>query len=162
MRPSRLATALAVTLACAPAHREASAPVPRPPADSAVAKATPAPAPPAPTPPDSVERVAPPESAYAHGWMPLASTGVDRFLRAHPTYDGRGVLIGILDTGIDPGVPGLATTTTGGPKILDLRDFSGEGAVPLARVTPAGDSVAVAGRRLGGFGRVVALSTAGP
>jgi subtilisin family serine protease len=94
--------------------------------------------------------------------MPLASTGVDRFLRAHPTYDGRGVLIGILDTGIDPGVPGLSTTTTGGPKILDLRDFSGEGAVPLARVTPAGDSVAVAGRRLGGFGRVVALSTAGP
>jgi subtilisin family serine protease len=162
MRPSRLATALAVTLACAPAHREASAPVPRPPADSALAKATPAPATPAPTPPESVERVAPPESAYAHGWMPLASTGVDRFLRAHPTYDGRGVLIGILDTGIDPGVPGLATTTTGGPKILDLRDFSGEGAVPLARVTPAGDSVAVAGRRLGGFGRVVALSTAGP
>ena len=30
----------------------------------------------------TVRRVAPPEVAYAHGWMPLASTGVDRFLRA--------------------------------------------------------------------------------
>ena len=111
---------------------------------------------------DSVQRLAPPEVAHAHGWMPLASTGVDRFLRAHPDYDGRGVLIGILDTGIDPGVPGLATTSTGGPKVLDLRDFSGEGAVPLTRVTPNADSVVVGGRTLRGFGRVAALSTAGP
>jgi subtilisin family serine protease len=100
--------------------------------------------------------------AFSHGWMPLASTGVDRFLRAHPEFDGRGVLIGILDTGVDPGIPGLTTTSTGSPKVLDLRDFSGEGAVPLARVTPAGDSVDVGGHRLGGFGRVVALSTTGP
>ncbi|HEX3274228.1 MAG TPA: S8 family serine peptidase, partial [Gemmatimonadales bacterium] len=111
---------------------------------------------------DSAHPVAPPDMAYAHGWMPLASTGVDRFLRAHPEFDGRGVLIGILDTGIDPAVPGLRTTSTGGPKILDLRDFSGEGAVPLERVTPAGDTVAVAGRRLAGAGRLRALSTAGP
>jgi subtilisin family serine protease len=94
--------------------------------------------------------------------MPLASTAVDRFLRAHPEYDGRGVLIAILDTGIDPGVPGLATTSTNAPKIADLRDFSGEGAVPLTRVTPSGDSVEVGGRKLGGFGRVLALSTTGP
>ena len=33
---------------------------------------------------------------------------------------------------------------------------------PLARVTPAGDSVEIGGRRLGGFGRVAALNTAGP
>ncbi len=91
--------------------------------------------------------------------MPLASTGVDRFLRAHPDYDGRGVLIGILDTGIDPGVPGLGTTSTGGPKILDLRDFSGEGAV-AARAGHAERRLGgrSAGHRLGGFGRVVALS----
>ena len=163
MRPSRLVAALAATLACAPSQRQASEPAPRPRADSTVSTAPRAPAaPPAAPASDSVQRVAPPEAAYAHGWMPLASTGVDRFLRAHPTYDGRGVLIGILDTGIDPGVPGLTTTTSGGPKVLDLRDFSGEGAVPLARVSPAGDSVEVAGRRLGGFGRVVALNTGGP
>jgi subtilisin family serine protease len=111
---------------------------------------------------DSAPRVTPPRVAYAHGWMALGSTGADRFVAAHPTYDGRGVLIGILDTGIDPGIPGLGTTSTGSPKILDLRDFSAEGAVPLTKVTPSGDSVEVAGRRLGGFGRVASLSTAGP
>jgi subtilisin family serine protease len=191
MRPSLLAAlaapVLAAAFACASSRSQASGPSPTPKVDSAAKAASgaappgaapaegakppaaaasggPAPRTGAPsTPPaDSVRRVAPPEVAHAHGWMPLASTGVDRFLRAQPEADGRGVLIGILDTGIDPGVPGLLTTSTGGPKILDLRDFSGEGAVPLARVTPAGDSVEVGGRRLGGFGRVVALNTAGP
>ena len=111
---------------------------------------------------DRVERIAPPELAYAHGWMALASTGADQFVVAHPEFDGRGVLIGILDTGIDPAIPGIARTSTGDPKLLDLRDFSGEGAVPLTRVSPAGDSVAVAGRTLRGFGRVIALNTEGP
>jgi subtilisin family serine protease len=109
-----------------------------------------------------VQRLAPPEVANAHGWMSLASTGVERLRRAHPDYDGRGVLIGILDTGIDPAVPGLLTTSIGGPKVVDLRDFSGEGAVRLEPVTPRGDSVVVAGRTLAGFGRVKALSTTGP
>lgn len=113
-------------------------------------------------PPPQKTRVAPPEVAYARGWMPLASTGVEAFRRAHPMADGRGVLIAILDTGIDPSVPGLTTTTTGERKILDLRDFSGEGSVTLTRVTPHGDTVDVAGRRLTGFGRVAALNTAGP
>ncbi len=117
---------------------------------------------PAPAESDSVRRVAPPQVAYAHGWMPLASTGIDRFLRAHPDFDGRGVLVGILDTGIDPSIPGLATTTTTSPKLIDLRDFSAEGAVPLEPVAAKGDSVTVGTRRLGGFGRVVALNTNGP
>jgi subtilisin family serine protease len=111
---------------------------------------------------EKVERMAPPEVAYAHGWMPLASTGADRFVREHPTYDGRGVLIAILDTGVDPGVPGLGTTSTGDPKLVDLRDFSGEGLVALARVSPRGDTVEIAGRKLGGFGRVVGLDSDGP
>jgi subtilisin family serine protease len=164
MRPLlRWCALLAAALACASPRREAPAPVPATAtrADSA-ATAPPAtartPAPAA----DSIRRLAPPEVASAHGWMPLASTGVERLLRTHPTYDGRGVLIGILDTGIDPAVPGLLTTSTGGPKVLDLRDFSGEGAVALTRVTPRGDSVPVGGRMLGGFGRVAALSTTGP
>ena len=46
-------------------------------------------------------------AALLAGLMPLASTGVDAFRTAHPTYDGRGVLVGILDSGIDPGVAGL-------------------------------------------------------
>ncbi len=118
--------------------------------------------PPSPPPVPERPRVAPPESAYARGWMPLASTGADTFRRAHPTADGRGILIAILDTGIDPSAPGLSTTTTGERKILDLRDFSGEGAVPLTRVVPRGDTVEVAGRPLVGFGRVAALNSTGP
>ena len=108
------------------------------------------------------EPMASPADAYRNGWMPLAETGVDLFLRAHPTFDGRGVLIAILDTGIDAGVPGLGTTSTGERKILDLRDFTGEGAVSLAPVTPDGDAVRVGGRRLTGYGRVAALAAGGP
>lgn len=111
---------------------------------------------------DRVQRIAPPELAYAHGWMALSSTGADDFVAKYPDFDGRGVLIGILDTGIDPSIPGLTKTSTGDPKVLDMRDFSGEGAVPLARVSPAGDSVSVGGRMLHGFGRVIALNTQGP
>lgn len=118
-----------------------------------------APAPPA-APPQ--RRIAPPEAAFQRGWMPLASTGVDRFRKAHPEVDGRGVLIAILDTGIDPSAPGLGKTTTGERKILDLRDFSGECSVALERITPRGDTVQVGGRRLAGFGRVAALNAAGP
>jgi subtilisin family serine protease len=66
--------------------------------------------------------------------MPLATTGVNQWRLAHPTFDGRGVLIAILDSGLDPGVAGLTRTTTGERKVLDLRDFSGEGDVALARV----------------------------
>ena len=79
----------------------------------------------------------PPPVALLAGLMPLHSTGVDQFRMNHPTYDGRGVLIAILDTGIDPGVDGLILTSDGKPKILDLRDFSGEGTVALTPITRA-------------------------
>lgn len=102
-----------------------------------------------------------PAEAFRRGWMPLAETGVDLFLNAHPTYDGRGVLIAILDSGIDAGVPGLGSTSTGERKILDLRDFSGEGEIALAPATVQGDRVLVGGRRLSGFGRLAALGTGG-
>ena len=72
-----------------------------------------------------------PAAAYMLGLMPLRSTGVDVFHSLHPTYDGRGVLIAILDSGVDPGVPGLIATSTGAPKVIELRDFSSEGRVAL-------------------------------
>ncbi|PYP20951.1 MAG: hypothetical protein DMD53_09240 [Gemmatimonadetes bacterium] len=92
--------------------------------------------------------------------MPLRSTGVEQFRAKHPTYDGRGVLIAILDTGVDPAVPGLIVTSAGAPKILDLRDFSGEGRVALSPVVPTADgTVAVGGRKLVGGGRIRRLTT---
>ena len=34
-------------------------------------------------------------------YMPIGETGSSAFMAAHPTWDGRGVTIGILDTGVD-------------------------------------------------------------
>lgn len=111
------------------------------------------------TTPPARERVAPPEMALARRWMSLDATGVDRFLKLHPTADGRGVLIAILDSGIDAGIPGLGLTSEGTPKLLDLRDFSHEGAVALAPLTVSGDTAVVAGVRLSGLSRVAARSS---
>ena len=63
----------------------------------------------------------PPSVAHLAGLMPLHTTGVDAFLREHPAYDGRGVLIAVLDGGIDPGLPGMRTTTTGVRKVVETR-----------------------------------------
>src|SRR5882762_1352562 len=97
-----------------------------------------------------------PAVAYMLGLMPLKSTGVDIFRALHPTYDGRGVLIAILDSGIDPGVPGLITTSTGAPKVIELRDFSDEGRIPLtAFPAPSERELKGAGR----IGRMTAATT---
>ena len=111
--------------------------------------------------PPATEPVLPPSYAYAAGLMPLASTGVDQFRARHATYDGRGVVIGILDSGVDPGAAGLAVTSTGAPKILDLRDFSDEGRVFLTPVVPSPDgTVTVAGHSLMGAGRIARITSA--
>src|SRR6266550_1190634 len=118
---------------------------------------------PAPTPTGVATRlpILPPARALLVGLMPLHSAGVDDFRARHPTYDGRGVLIAILDTGVDPGVDGLIVTSTGAPKTLDVRDFSGEGVVRLAPVTATGDgTISVAGRVFSGAGRIGRLTTA--
>lgn len=105
--------------------------------------------------------VAPPLRAYQSGWMPLVSTNVPAFLAAYPEGDGRGVLIAILDGGIDP-VPGLARLPDGSDKILDVRDFSGEGRVALVPAELRDDLIQVGAAVLRGAGRVRALHAGGP
>jgi tripeptidyl-peptidase II len=63
--------------------------------------------------------------------LSLDVTGAAAFVRAHPESDGRGVVVAVLDTGVDPTLPGLRTTSEGKPKVIAARDFSGEGDVKL-------------------------------
>ena len=114
-----------------------------------------------PAPPPLKPPVIPPSEAFRRGLMPLASTNVWAYRQAKPTADGRGVLIGILDSGIDAGITGLDVTTMGDRKIMDLRDFSGEGRVALTPLVPQGDTAVVAGATLAGMRRVAALDGSG-
>ena len=52
-------------------------------------------------------------------YMPTRDTKAAQFVNAHPTWDGRGVTIGIVDTGISLDHPSLTTTSTGERKIVD-------------------------------------------
>jgi len=63
--------------------------------------------------------------------------GAAEFIRKHPEWDGRGVVIAVLDTGVDMSVEGLLKTSTGAVKVIEARDFSGQGIVHLRKPTAA-------------------------
>jgi len=78
--------------------------------------------------------------------LPKVQTGVDRFLRHLPEADGRGIVVAIFDTGIDPGAPGLAVTSDGRPKIIDLVDASGSGDVDTTTRATVHEDGTITGR----------------
>ncbi|WFD01920.1 tripeptidyl-peptidase II [Malassezia obtusa] len=77
------------------------------------------------------------------GLLPKQATGADAFLKRFPEYDGRGVRVAVLDTGVDPAALGL----DGPNKVVDVIDCSGAGDVPLtpveARRTEDGTALAL-------------------
>jgi len=66
--------------------------------------------------------------------LSLSTSRVDEFLKANPEHDGRGVVIAVMDTGVDPSIPGLTRTPDGQVKVIDVQDFSGQGDIELHRV----------------------------
>ena len=70
--------------------------------------------------PGSVQAATPEaeRAAYRSALIPKREVGADAFIKAHPSWDGRCVVIAVFDTGVDPGAPGLAVTTTGQRKIV--------------------------------------------
>jgi tripeptidyl-peptidase-2 len=69
--------------------------------------------------------------------VPKKETETLEFLNQYPEYDGRNVLIGVLDTGIDPGAVGIRYMADGTtPKLLDLVDCTGSGDVDITTKRP--------------------------
>ncbi|KAJ4800193.1 Tripeptidyl-peptidase 2 [Rhynchospora pubera] len=77
------------------------------------------------------------EKDFLASLMPKKEIGADRFLESNPNFDGRGVLIAIFDSGVDPAAAGLQETSDGKPKILDVLDCTGSGDVDTSKVVKA-------------------------
>ena len=94
---------------------------------------------------------APLEDAF----LPTVDLHSREFRAAHPEADGRGVIVAVLDTGVDPGHPRLSVTTTGERKLVDLLDATDDGNVALDTAVEAGPG----GKVVGATGRLLDLGT---
>lgn len=151
--PLHLSTASAVAAAVTTRRSSSSRGV----AATAMPSSSPPPLPPAEETTASAAALAPEggfsltEPSFLESLMPKKEIGVDRFLAAHPEYDGRSALIAIFDSGVDPAAAGLQTTSDGKPKILDVLDCTGSGDVDTSKVVKAdadGVIVGASGARL--------------
>ena len=66
--------------------------------------------------------------------QPRKETGAASFVAKNPNFDGRGVIIAIFDSGVDPAANGLQVTSDGKPKLIDRIDGSGAGDVDTTKV----------------------------
>ncbi|XP_021765110.1 tripeptidyl-peptidase 2-like [Chenopodium quinoa] len=77
------------------------------------------------------------QASFLASLMPKREIAADKFLDANPQYDGRGVLIAIFDSGVDPAAAALQVTSDGKPKVLDVLDCTGSGDVDTSTVVKA-------------------------
>jgi tripeptidyl-peptidase-2 len=65
------------------------------------------------------------------GLLPKTETQALQFIRSNPSYDGKGIVVGILDTGVDPAAVGLQVCPDGRPKVIDVVDCTGSGDIHM-------------------------------
>lgn len=90
-------------------------------------------------------------AALRSALIPKREVAADAFLRSLPQADGRGVVIAVFDTGVDPAAAGLAVTSDGRRKLVDILDASGSGDVVTStrrRSDAEGSLTGLSGRRL--------------
>ena len=90
-------------------------------------------------------------AASYEGFLPKKITEVEAFLKKHPSFDGRNIKIAVLDSGVDPGAPGLSKTSQGLPKVIDILDATGSGDVDTSAIGSLNEDAQVeglSGRRL--------------
>ncbi|XP_047941197.1 tripeptidyl-peptidase 2 isoform X1 [Salvia hispanica] len=85
------------------------------------------------------------ESTFLASLMPKKEIAADRFVKEHPEYDGRGVIVAIFDSGVDPAAVGLEVTSDGKPKVLDVIDCTGSGDIDTSTIVKADDSGCIKG-----------------
>ena len=103
------------------------------------------------------------------GQLPKEDLGVAAFLAANPEYDGRGIRVAVLDTGVDPGHPFLQATPDGRRKLVDWYDATTDGRLDTSYTVELdgnGNTIGLSGRRLdfgdlAGAGQTVHLGRLG-
>lgn len=65
--------------------------------------------------------------------------GLPDYLRTHPTHDGRGVIVGVIDDGVSPVHNGLQLTTTGERKYLNHTTHSSRLKLKLNEILVSSD-----------------------
>jgi len=96
------------------------------------------PAPPTTPPPPVVTSGPSASTPDDNPFMPTRETGSITFKKQHPSFDGRGVTIGVLDSGIDLAHPALQKTSTGQRKIIDT--FTATDPVTEGSLVAGGDA----------------------
>ncbi|CAG9460207.1 unnamed protein product [Pedinophyceae sp. YPF-701] len=71
------------------------------------------------------------------GAMPKAEIGALKLIERNARWDGRGTIVAIFDSGVDPAAAGLQVTSDGKPKVIDIIDCTGSGDVDTSQVVQA-------------------------